>query len=106
MAEAIHRYFPSDARFQLPDGGLSIWVSLPRNYMTEDLLRLASERGVQFLPGSAFYFRSPLSNSLRLSFSSEPEDRIEKGIRILGSLLHSERPRLASRPDHADMAIV
>jgi 2-aminoadipate transaminase len=58
---------------------------------------------VQFLPGSAFYFRSPLSNSLRLSFSSEPEERIEKGIRILGSLVHSEMPRLAAQPDQADL---
>jgi DNA-binding transcriptional MocR family regulator len=48
---------------------------------------------VQYLPGSAFYFRSHLRNSLRLSFAAEPEERIQEGIRILGSLLGSRRSR-------------
>jgi DNA-binding transcriptional MocR family regulator len=58
------------------------------------LRRLAIERGVQFLPGSAFFFRSPLHNSLRLSFAAEPEERIEEGIAILGGLVGSQRSRL------------
>jgi DNA-binding transcriptional MocR family regulator len=101
LAEALHQYFPSDARFEVPDGGLSMWVSLPHDFNTEDLLQLAGERGVQYLPGSAFYFRSPLRNSLRLSFAAEPEERIEEGIRILGSLIGNRRSRLyfTEQPD-------
>jgi 2-aminoadipate transaminase len=93
MAEALHKHFPADARFTVPDGGLSMWVTLPHDCNTEDLLRAAGERGVQFIPGSSFYFRLPLRNSLRLSFAAEPEDRIEDGIRILGSLLAKSRSR-------------
>ena len=70
-----------------------MWVSLPHDCNTDDLLRLALERGVQFLPGSAFYFRSPLRHSLRLSFAAEPEERIEEGIAILGGLLGSQKSR-------------
>jgi 2-aminoadipate transaminase len=94
MAEALHRHFPSDVRFDVPDGGLSMWVSLPHDFNTEDLLPLAGDRGVQYLPGSAFYLRSHLRNSLRLSFAQEPEERIEEGIRILGSLAGNRRSRL------------
>jgi DNA-binding transcriptional MocR family regulator len=94
LADALHRHFSLDARFEVPDGGLSMWVSLPHDFNTEDLLPLAADRGVQYLPGSAFYFRSHLYNSLRLSFAAEPEERIEEGIRILGSLAGNRRSRL------------
>lgn len=93
MAEALRKHFPSETRFEVPDGGLSMWVSLPHDCHVQELLRLANEKGVQFIPGSAFYFRSPLHNSLRLSFAAEPEERIEEGIRVLGSLLMSDKSR-------------
>jgi DNA-binding transcriptional MocR family regulator len=93
MAGALRQHFPADARFDVPDGGLSMWVSLPHDCNTDDLLRLAVERGVQFLPGSAFYFRSPLHHSLRLSFAAEPEERIEEGVATLGALLGSRKSR-------------
>jgi DNA-binding transcriptional MocR family regulator len=91
MAEALRRYFPSDARWELPNGGLSMWVSLFPECNTEELLPTAHEHGVQFLPGSAFYFRSPLYNSLRLSFAAEDEQRIQEGTRILGDLVSRQR---------------
>jgi 2-aminoadipate transaminase len=101
MAEALHRHFPAETRFEVPDGGLSMWVSLPPDVNTENLLAAAAERGVQYLPGSAFYFHSPLYHSLRLSFAAEPEDRIEEGIRILGSLVTNSRSRFYLM-DHAE----
>ena len=91
MAEALHRYMPRDTRFDVPDGGLSMWVTPPHDCDVAELLRLASARGVEFLRGSAFYFRSPLNSSLRLSFAAEPEERIDEGIRIIGSLLKNHR---------------
>ncbi|HUS04841.1 MAG TPA: PLP-dependent aminotransferase family protein [Bryobacteraceae bacterium] len=91
LAEALHRHFPHETRFEVPDGGLSMWVTPPPDCDVAELLRLASGKGVKFLRGSAFYFRSPLHNSLRLSFAAEPEERIKEGIRILGSLLRSNR---------------
>jgi 2-aminoadipate transaminase len=102
MAEALRKYFPADARFELPNGGLSMWVSLPRDCNTESLLRLSEERGVQFLPGSAFYFRSPQQNSLRLSFAGESEARIEEGVRTIGAILKSQKSRtyFAAHGDH------
>lgn len=93
LAEAVKTHFPAETKFNVPDGGLSLWVSLPRDCNSDELLRLAGEHGVQFLPGSAFYFRAPQHNSLRLSFAAEPEERIEEGIRILGSLVNSRKLR-------------
>jgi 2-aminoadipate transaminase len=64
MAEALQRWFTSDARWYVPQGGLSMWVTLPGNWNTDDLLVAAQESGVQFVPGSAFYFRSAVNNSI------------------------------------------
>lgn len=102
MAEALGRWFPSEARWTVPEGGLSIWVSLALACNTNELLRLAQERGVQFLPGSVFHFRSAAYNSLRLSFAAENEQRIQEGIRLLGSLLHSDRSRQVYIGDWAE----
>ncbi|MGH9344668.1 MAG: PLP-dependent aminotransferase family protein [Terriglobia bacterium] len=93
MADALKRWFPADACWELPDGGLSMWVSLSPECNTENLLRLGQEQGVEFLPGSAFYFRSRIYNSLRLSFATETEQRIQDGIRALGNLLCSQKSR-------------
>lgn len=104
MAEALHTYFPSDVHFQVPEGGLSVWVAFSHDIRTEELARLASERGVQFLPGSNFYFRSHFHNFIRLSFAMEPEKRIGEGIRIIGSLLSNRRSHfsLTARSDQRD----
>jgi len=102
MAEALRRHFPPEARWELPDGGLSMWVSLYPDCNTEELLRLAQARGIQFLPGSTFYFRSPVYNSLRLSFASADEQRIQEGIRILGGLLGSMKLRPTSAAGWAE----
>jgi DNA-binding transcriptional MocR family regulator len=93
MAEALSKHFPSDARWRLPSGGLSIWVSMHPEFNSDEFLPLSQERGVEFLPGSAFYFRTPLYNSLRLSFAAESETRIQEGVRALGALLKAEHTR-------------
>lgn len=93
MAEALREWLPSDATWRCPQGGLSMWVTLPPEWNTEDLLGLSQSRGIQFIPGSAFYFRSLRFHSLRLSFASEREDKIREGIRTLGQIIESRRPR-------------
>lgn len=98
MATALHRYFPRDARWSLPEGGLSIWVTLPDDMDTRDLLAVAQDRGVQFLPGALFYFAGVRHNSMRLSFATETEAVIDAGIRTLGEIIAKRRMRLI-RPD-------
>lgn len=60
---------------------------------------MAQDRGVQFLPGAAFYFRSATQNSMRLSFATENELAIDNGIQALGELLAATAP--APRADGA-----
>ncbi|MDO4568422.1 MAG: PLP-dependent aminotransferase family protein [Clostridia bacterium] len=89
MLDAAHRYFPRECALTNPDGGLFIWGEMPEG---TDMLalfnRAVKERGVAFIPGEHFYCREELGkHTLRLNFSSEPVERIARGMEALGGLL-------------------
>ncbi|MFZ0545830.1 MAG: PLP-dependent aminotransferase family protein [Candidatus Promineifilaceae bacterium] len=90
MLKALNRYFPTEARWTRPKGGMFIWVELPSSINTADLLRQAiEEEKVAFIPGSAFCAPgSPTAtNCLRLNFSNCTPDKIEEGIGRLGRII-------------------
>ncbi len=87
MLSAIERFFPSDVRWTKPDGGMSLWIELPVSMNTVDLLIEARRAGVNFAPGELFHLDGSGTNTFRLSFTKEPEDRIEQGIRTIGELI-------------------
>jgi 2-aminoadipate transaminase len=45
---------------------------------------------VVFVPGKSFFARNPQFNTLRLSFVTVPQEKIEAGIETLGALLQEE----------------
>jgi DNA-binding transcriptional MocR family regulator len=89
MAKAIKEFFPEGVRFVLPGGGLFIWVELPKEYDTRELLKIAAEKKVAFVPGTAFYPSGSKNNEMRLNFSNMNDDESIKGIRILGEVMKS-----------------
>jgi GntR family transcriptional regulator / MocR family aminotransferase len=85
MIASIQRYLPVDVRFDPPQGGLFIWLQLPRGIVSEDLLSLAWEEGVDFAPGNPFFPDGTQgSDWLRLNFVAQEPDQIEEGIKRLG----------------------
>jgi 2-aminoadipate transaminase len=87
MLDAIKRTFPEKAKYTVPQGGLFIWVKLPENKDARVLLSRAIERKVVFVPGGAFYPNGAKNNELRLNFSNMQDEKITRGISILGELL-------------------
>lgn len=90
MIAAMERYFPPEAKWTVPDGGLFIWATLPEMIDTTDLLAKALHSNVAFVPGAGAYLGSDVvrgKNSMRLNFSGVPEDRITEGIRRIGEVL-------------------
>jgi GntR family transcriptional regulator / MocR family aminotransferase len=85
MLSAIQRYLPAEIQFDVPQGGLFIWLQLPEILSSEKLLPLAWEEGVDFAPGKGFFpdGRSG-KNWLRLNFVAQAPDQIEEGIKRLG----------------------
>jgi 2-aminoadipate transaminase len=99
MLEALAAYFPKEARWTHPDGGMFIWVTLPSGMDTTALLEAAIQEKVAFVPGAPFYAEAGPRNTLRLSFVTVPEERIREGIARLGALithaLGASQPRAA-----------
>jgi 2-aminoadipate transaminase len=90
MEEALEKHMPESTTWTLPEGGMTIWVTLPPGFDAGELLIHARERGILFLPGRYFYAQNPRPNTLRLGFASVDEKKIARGIEAFCELLKSE----------------
>jgi DNA-binding transcriptional MocR family regulator len=89
-----------------PEGGLFVWVTLPRGVDGDELAASARERGVLVNPGSLFHFDGGGRNALRLTFSAVTPEQIERGVSVLGALLHERVPGGAREREGAAMEAV
>jgi 2-aminoadipate transaminase len=87
MLDALERYFPEQARWTEPGGGLFVWATLPEYIDTADLLAKALREDVAFVPGTAAYVDGRGSSSMRLNFSGSDESEIREGIRRIGNVV-------------------
>jgi 2-aminoadipate transaminase len=90
MIEALGRYFPPQASWTEPDGGLFIWATLPPYIDTSDLLAKALRDDVAFVPGQAAYVDGRGRNSMRLNFSGSSEEELREGIRRIGRVVEEQ----------------
>ena len=88
MLTALSAHMPEGVTWTRPEGGMFIWLELPKHIKSADLLAqsLKSER-VAFVPGHAFFADGSGTNTLRLSFSRTDEATIDEGIARLGRLI-------------------
>ena len=87
MLAALDEYFPAGVSWTRPEGGMFIWVTLPKHIDAMKLLDEAIANKVAFVPGAPFYANTPETHTLRLSFVTVPPERIREGIAILGKLI-------------------
>lgn len=87
MLDAMAEHFPAGVSWTKPEGGMFIWVTLPKHIDAMKLLDQALAAKVAFVPGAPFYANEPETNTLRLSFVTVPPERIREGIAILGKLI-------------------
>ncbi|MEW6022930.1 MAG: PLP-dependent aminotransferase family protein [Pseudomonadota bacterium] len=87
MLDAMEQHFPKEVTWTRPEGGMFIWVTLPKHIDAMKLLDQAIAARVAFVPGAPFYATEPETNTLRLSFVTVPPERIREGIAILGQLI-------------------
>jgi 2-aminoadipate transaminase len=90
MLEAMAEHFPQGVSWTKPEGGMFIWVTLPKHIDAMKLLDQAIAAKVAFVPGSPFYANEPETNTLRLSFVTVPPEKIREGIAILGKLIAAQ----------------
>jgi len=82
-----------------PEGGLSLWVTLPEGTEVSELYYRAVRRGVAFVAGEVFYASHVNPRTLRVSFGLLGDGVVEEGVSRLCSVATDlMRPRNAPSP--------
>jgi 2-aminoadipate transaminase len=91
MLDALAEFFPAEAEWTRPGGGLFIWATLPDFIDTSDLLAKAiREEQVAFVPGAAAYVDGRGGSSMRLNFSGADSDDIREGVKRIGKVVREQ----------------
>ncbi|WP_459714096.1 aminotransferase-like domain-containing protein [Actinophytocola sp. KF-1] len=89
MIAALPGTVPAGTEWSDPDGGMFVWLRLPGAVDTADLLRVALDHNVAFVPGAPFFATSPDPATMRLSFTTNPPEEIVEGMRRLAAAFTS-----------------
>ena len=71
MLEALEKYMPKhpDIHWTKPDGGLFLWVQLPKTFDVDEMFYQAVKEEVAYVVGTGFYTDDSGKNAMRLNFS-------------------------------------
>lgn len=86
LVETLAEVMPVGTTWNTPTGGFYLWVKVPEGIDTEALVYQCIERGVVYVPGTAFYTDGSGHSELRMSFCLPSLDDIRKGAAILGEV--------------------
>ena len=87
MLEMMDEMFPKEVRWTHPLGGMFLWGIMPEHIDAADVLKVAIEGKVAFVPGASFHPNGGGKNTMRLNFSFAAPDTIREGITRLGLTL-------------------
>ncbi|WP_298484049.1 PLP-dependent aminotransferase family protein [uncultured Ruminococcus sp.] len=88
MADGIRQHFSKRVRWEMPEGGLFLWCTLPEDCdMPAFCKKAVSEYQIAVVPGNAFLVdESAKTSSFRMNFSTPTDEQIVKGTEILGGM--------------------
>lgn len=92
MLAAMEDQFPHEVTWTRPQGGLFLWACMPESIDADELLKVAVEEKVAFVPGHAFYPPgfSEGRSCMRLNFSYSAPAVTREGIGRLGRAIKRE----------------
>ena len=88
MLECLDKYIPKDkVEFTRPEGGLFIWGTVKNTDDASNVVKLAIEKKVAVVPGTAFNCDTEAkSPSFRLNYSTPSDEQIVEGVKRLGEV--------------------
>ncbi len=88
MLSGIGSGFPSCVGYTRPNGGLFIWLELPKGFSGSEFTEYAAPKGVACVPGATFDLgEDRMNNGVRLNFTVPSFEQIERGIATLSDCL-------------------
>ncbi len=87
MLETMSELFPPDAAWTKPEGGMFLWCRLREDVDATEVLKIALQHKVAFVPGESFHPNGGGKNTMRLNFSFSKPETIREGITRLGQVL-------------------
>ena len=102
--DALEEFMPDEAGWNVPEGGLYIWLEIPKFGPTaSQLFATAIQKKVAFAIGNTFYTNGNGCYRIRINYSMQPPDLIREGFRRLGEAWHELASNYA---DYQGMAMV
>lgn len=90
MLWALETYMPDGVTWTRPEGGMFVWITLPKHMNGGHLLRQSLEtQRVAFVPGQAFFADGSGANTLRLAFSLADDAKINEGVKRLAAVIRA-----------------
>ena len=105
MVAALHREMKGlDVKFNVPVGGMFLWLRMPEGIDTVALLPKAVERNVAFVPGAPFYAGEGDPRTMRLSFVTASVAQIDVGIAALAATVREQLAHNAAAQVQRELA--
>ncbi|NTV37433.1 MAG: PLP-dependent aminotransferase family protein, partial [Anaerolineaceae bacterium] len=86
MLDSLEENMPDGVQWTRPEGGLFLWVTLPKEFDATAVLQDALKEKVAFVPGESFHPCGGGKNTMRLNFSNPKPEMINEGIARLGKV--------------------
>ena len=83
MIDALNNHLPDEVTFIAPRGGFYIWLQLPKNIDSTEILKNAIDKGVVFVSGKTFDPHGVTNNFIRLSYCNTSVEKINEGIPLV-----------------------
>jgi 2-aminoadipate transaminase len=84
---ALEEQFGTTAEFEVPPGGIFLWVKLPASVDTTKLSQIAAQTGVAINPGPEWSIDpDDASRSLRICYANPPAEKLREGIAKLAEV--------------------
>lgn len=92
MLNTIRATFPASVRYTEPSGGMFTWLTFPEGFDAGKFMleRALPKAKVAYVPGASFFSVEQKVNTARVSYSTQSDENIVKGISALGNLLTAE----------------
>ena len=93
MLAALSKHLAgTGVQWNTPQGGMFLWLKLPKGMNAVELLPQAVARNVAYVPGAPFYSGTPDDSTLRLSFVTASVEQIDTGIAALADVFKRNLP--------------